>query len=100
MIRALAIVVAVVAIAGCDNEPSSLRTYTIRLTRPDGTLHHTYTIHSEDEPSVVVYENEGGCPRVMSRRGFRCVWTQPFPVGWLVEVEPKAEAAGTLGDRF
>jgi len=90
----LAIAIAIAAFAGCDNDSQSqsLHAYTIRLTRPDGTLHHTYTIHSETEPVIVAYEDEGGCLRVRSFRGYRCVWTQPFPVGWLVEVETKAEA--------
>lgn len=81
-------------LAGCENEPPhSLRSYTIRLTRPDGTVHHTYTIQSDGEPRVVGYEDEGGCLRVVYRQGFQCAWTQPFPVGWLVEVEPQAESS-------
>jgi hypothetical protein len=68
-----------------------LRPYTIRLTRPDGRTHHTYTIESVAEPKVVMYPNEHGCLRVWSRRVDRESYTQPFPVGWLVEVEPKVE---------
>lgn len=68
-----------------------LRPYTIRLTRPDGRTHHTYTIESVVEPKVVIYPNEHGCLRVWSRRVDRESYTQPFPVGWLVEVEPKVE---------
>lgn len=79
-------------VVGCENESHSLRTYTIRLTRPDGTVHHTYTIQSDGEPRIVGYEDEGGCLRVMYRQGFQCGWTQPFPVGWLVEVEPLPES--------
>jgi hypothetical protein len=88
--RLVAIVLAVM-LAGCGAESHAphLSDYKIKLTRPDGVLHNTYTIHSEDEPDVVVYDD--GCLRVRSVRGHRLFWTQPFPVGWLVEVEPKAE---------
>lgn len=68
-----------------------LRSYTIRLTRPDGRTHQTYTIESVVEPKVVIYRNEHGCLRVWSRQVDRESYTQPFPVGWLVEVEPKVE---------
>lgn len=88
--RLVAIVLAVI-LSGCGAESQSphLSDYKIKLTRPDGVLHNTYTIHSEREPKVVVYDD--GCLRVMSERGHRLFWTQPFPVGWLVEVEQKAE---------
>jgi hypothetical protein len=74
-----------------SSEPSVLRPYTIRLTCPDGRIHHTYTIQSIAEPKVIMYPNEYGCLRVWSRRLDRVSYTQPFPVGWLVEVEPKIE---------
>ena len=88
--RLVAIVLAVI-ISGCGAESNAphLSDYKIKLTRPDGVLHNTYTIHSEREPVVVVYDD--GCLRGMSERGHRTFWTQPFPVGWLVEVEPRAE---------
>lgn len=88
--RLVAIAFAVV-LSGCGAESHAphLSDYKIKLTRPDGVLHNTYTIHSEREPEVVVYDD--GCLRIMSKRGHRVFWTQPFPVGWLVEVEPIAE---------
>jgi hypothetical protein len=88
--RLVAIVLAV-ALSGCGAESHAphLSDYKIKLTRPDGVMHNTYTIYSEHEPEVVVYDD--GCLRVRSVRGHRRFWTQPFPVGWLVEVEPRAE---------
>jgi hypothetical protein len=82
----------IVAALKRSSEPTVMRPYTIRLTRPDGITHHTYTIHSIVEPKVIMYPNEYGCMRVWSRRLDRVSYTQPFPAGWLVEVEPKMES--------
>jgi hypothetical protein len=84
--------IAIIAAANRDGEPVVPRPYTIRLTRPDGSTHHTYTIQSIVEPKVIMYPNEYGCMRVWSRRLDRVSYTQPFPAGWLVEVEPKMES--------
>jgi hypothetical protein len=78
-------------LAGCGAEAETrpLREYTIRLTRPDGVVHSTYTLQSDKEPDVSA--TDGGCLRVWSRSGFTVYVTQPYPVGWLVEVVPNAE---------
>jgi len=85
-------VIAIIAAVNRDGEPVVPLPYTIRLTRPDGRTHHTYTIQSIVEPKVIMYPNEYGCMRVWSRRLDRVSYTQPFPAGWLVEVEPKMES--------
>jgi hypothetical protein len=88
--RWVAIVLAVM-LAGCveDAQTRPPREYTMKLTRPDGVLQSTYTLHSDVEPSVC--ESDAGCLRVYSRIGRTVNVTQPFPIGWLVEVVPKAE---------
>jgi hypothetical protein len=82
---------AAIAAVKMNSEPAVPRAYTIRLTRPDGCTHRTYTIQSIVDPVVITYPNEHGCLRVRSRRLDRASYTQPFPAGWLVEVEPKVE---------
>ena len=81
-------VVFAVMLAGCGTEVQTrpLREYRIKLTRPDGALHSTYAIKSDKEPDVTA--TEAGCLRVWSWSGFTVYRSQPYPVGWLVEVEP------------
>jgi len=86
------VIVFALTLAGCgaDAQTRSPREYTVKLTRPDGALQSAYTLQSDVEPSVC--ESDAGCLRVYSRVGYTVYRTQPFPIGWLVEVVPKAEA--------
>lgn len=76
---------AVLLLAGCVGA-SPEKPYTVRLIRPDGVVHKTVTITRSYYPPV--HSNDSGISWV-SNSGVHA------PVGWLIEVEPQAEDAGS-----
>jgi|694.fasta_scaffold00210_121 hypothetical protein len=89
------LVLCVAVLVGCAApNPAAFKSYTVTVTRPDGVVHRTLQIQSTEHPRVESFDDEGGCLRVLYWNGsFDRYSTQPFPSGWLVEVEPNAEAS-------
>ena len=71
-----------VLLTGCA-KPGPEKPYTVRLIRPDGVVHATRTVSSSEPPWI---RSTGSGRAWVADSGLYA------PHGWLIEVEPLAEA--------
>lgn len=89
----LALVLAACLLSGCNQRQhhGQLRTYRVTITRPDGVVHKQFSISSSEKPWMTTYN---GIMRVAYRHPNTVGYyvTQPAPVGWMMDVDVRAES--------